>query len=142
MLLELLTLTILCNLPCNAKVLTLESFWVNQTVLGFRDEAHNSKGNHSGSFNVRKSNTKCSDRYYSDCRTRVPFESLNVDCELCLTVCQAYHHPGEATSCDWLVYDQLADGKCKMFSNTFGTMEAFFDSCVVVGCGRRANQAC
>ena len=92
MLLKLLTLTILCNLPSNAEVPTLESFHVNQTVLAFQDQAHNSEGNQSGSYNVRKSNTKCSDRYYEDCRTRIPFESLNVDFELCLTVCKAYHH--------------------------------------------------
>ena len=130
MLLKLWIFTILYNLPCNAEVPTLRSFHVNQTVLAFQDQAHNSEGNQSGSYNVRKSNTKCSDRYYSDCRTRIPFESLNVDFELCLTVCKAYHHP---ISCDWLVYDQLADHKCEMFSNMGGSMEAFFDSCVVVG---------
>ena len=66
------------------------AFWRIRQFLPSKTKPITARENQSGTFIVRRSNTKCSDRYYSDCRTRVPFESLNDDFELCLTVCQAW----------------------------------------------------
>ena len=89
--------------------------------------------NKSASYNVRLSDSKCSDRYYSDCHTHFPFESLNVDFDLCFAVCQSYRHPGARDSCDWFIYNEQAYNKCQMFSDTYGTMEDFFNTCTGVG---------
>ena len=77
--------------------------------------------------------SKCSDRYYSDCFPRRPFLELNVEFELCYSICQSYHNPGQATSCDWFTYDTQEFNKCQMFSNQLGTIEDYFNTCGVVG---------
>ena len=85
------------------------------------------------SYFSRRTATKCSDRYYSNCHTRLPFLSLNVDFDLCQTVCQSYQRPGEEDSCDWFLFDEQSYNKCQMFSDIYGTMEDFFKTCVEVG---------
>merc|ERR1712156_1311442 len=123
MFLKLLVFTILVaasqidGSDVSADVLGLRALEVNQTVLakkgGIRD-------------------SKCSDRYYSDCFPRRPFLDLNVEFELCHSICQSYHNPGEANSCDWFTYDTQEFNKCQMFSNHLGTIEGFFNTCGVV----------
>ena len=92
----------------------LSGFEVNQTALakkgGIRD-------------------SKCSDRYYSDCFPRRPFLELNLDFEVCQSICQNYQEP----TCDWFTFDTQEFNKCQMFSNELGTMGDFFASCGQVG---------
>ena len=85
------------------------------------------------SYFSRRTTTKCSDRYYSNCHTRLPFLSLKVDFDLCQTVCHSYHRPGAEDSCDWFLFDEQSYNKCQMFSDIYGTMKDFFNTCVEVG---------
>ena len=73
--------------------------------------------------------SKCSDRFYSDCFPRRPFLELNVDFEVCHFICQSNQEP----TCDWFTYDTQEFNKCQMFSNELGTMEDFFESCGQIG---------
>ena len=95
-------------------VFGLSGFEMNQTVLAMKGGVRDSK---------------CSDRFYSDCFPRRPFLELNVDFEVCHYICQSNQEP----TCDWFTYDTQEFNKCQMFSNELGTMEDFFKSCGQTG---------
>ena len=129
MLLKLLTFTILivaCHLDDNcmsADALGLAGVEADQTILAKKSSS---------------SDSKCSDRYYSDCSPFFPSLDLNVDLELCQDICQASQTPDQVTQCDWFIFD-TQELKCKMFSNYFVTMKDFFRTCSEVGGPTRHN---